>query len=141
MPDEANANMLSTPDYYERMKLENSVEQVRPKYNFPDDLGYYYLNLSEQEKQSLLNKTFEEKVAYLKEVKDRNIKELADKTTPTSSPKPSILEVQEPEKESNKSADDAESVSEKRSVTIQEPSESSSESNSSSSNGTKKITL
>jgi hypothetical protein len=125
----------SPPDYYERKELVNGVTQVQTNFNYPDDLGYYYLNLSEQEKQSLLNKPFEEKVAYLREVKERKLKELA-------SPSPSILEVEEhkPEEEKTNDVASATSVSgEKKSVTIQEPPADSSES--SSSNGTRKFIL
>jgi hypothetical protein len=96
------------------------------------------LNLSEQEQGNLLDKTFEEKVAYLREVKERKLKELADKATP------SILEVEQPkaeeEKESANNSSTTETVSsEKKSVTIQEPAAESSES--SSSNGTRKFIL
>jgi hypothetical protein len=115
--------------------MENGIIHVQPKYNYPDNLGYYYLNLSEEEKKSLLNKPFEEKVAYLKQVKARKEKELAEPT-----PASNILEVQEPEKEIKEtSTSPSESTSEKKTVTIQEPAESSSES--SSSNQTRKITL
>ena len=137
---EEDANSSSTPDYYERKELINGVTQVQTKYNYPDDLGYYYLNLSEQEKQTLLNKSFEEKVAYLKEVKDRKLKEL-------SAPSPTILEVEqakpEEEKKTNGDSDSSSSESssgEKKTITIQEPEESSS-SSSSESSGTRKFTL
>jgi hypothetical protein len=131
----------STPDYYEKKELENGVIQVQPKYNYPDDLGYYYLNLSPEEKQSLLNKPFEEKVAYLREVKERKLKELADKPTPDYEEKTkqsSILEVQEPEKEPTESS--ASVSGEKKSVTIQEPAAAES-SESTSSNETRKFIL
>jgi hypothetical protein len=108
-------------------------------FNYPDDLGYYYLNLSEQEKQSLLNKPFEEKVAYLREVKERKLKELA-------SPSSNILEVEEPKVEEEKESDNNSSTSnsgssEKKTVTIQEPAASTDSSESSSSNGTRKFIL
>jgi len=120
IPEESNN---STPNYYERKQGENGGIEVKPKYNYPDDLGYYYLNLSEEEKKSLLNKSFEEKVAYLKEIKNKKIKELADKTSVSS-----ILEVQEPPKEEEKEQGDASksdssssnSGSEKKVVRIQE---------------------
>jgi hypothetical protein len=131
---EEEARNSSTPGYYERKELEDGVVQVQPKYNFPDDLGYFYLNLSEQEKQSILNKSFEEKVAYLREVKERKLKELADKTTP------SILEVEKPTIEEEKTNGWGSESGEKKSVTIQEPSPESSES-SSSDNGTRKFIL
>ena len=128
-------------NYYDVEETEHGPRrtiQVKPKYNYPDDLGYYYLNLSEQEQGNLLDKTFEEKVAYLREVKEKKLKELADKTTP------SILEVEQPkaeeEKESANNSSTSESgSSEKKSVTIQEPAAESSES--SSSNGTRKFIL
>ena len=131
-------HISSTPDYYERKEPENGVIDVKPKYNYPDDLDYYYLNLSEEEKKSLLNKPFEEKVAYLRDVKAKKQQELADKTTPTSGS--SILEVQEQEKDKGETDTSAPgSDTEKKSVTIQEPAEPSSENTSS--NGTRKITL
>ena len=126
----------SPPDYYERKELVNGVTQVQTNFNYPDDLGYYYLNLSEQEKQSLLNKPFEEKVAYLREVKERKLKELA-------SPSSNILEVEEPKPEEEKESDNNPSTSdsgssEKKTVTIQEPAAST---DSSESNGTRKFIL
>ena len=129
-------------NYYDVEETEHGPRrtiQVKPKYNYPDDLGYYYLNLTEQEQGNLIDKSFDEKVAYLREVKDRKLKELADKTTP------SILEVEEPkaeeEKESANNSSSSESASgEKKSVTIQEPAAESSES-SSSGNGTRKFIL
>jgi hypothetical protein len=125
-------------NYYDVEETENGPRrtiQVKPKYNYPDDLGYYYLNLSEQEQGNLLDKTFEEKVAYLREVKEKKLKELADKTTP------SILEVEQPKAEEEKESSTSETSSgEKKSVTIQEPTAESSES-SSSDNGTRKFIL
>jgi len=124
-------------NYYDVEETENGPRrtiQVKPKYNYPDDLGYYYLNLSEQEQGNLIDKSFEEKVAYLRQVKDRKLKELADKTTP------SILEVEQPkaeeEKESGNNSSSTETASgEKKSVTIQEPADESS------GNGTRKFIL
>jgi hypothetical protein len=136
---------LSTPDYYKRT-VENGITHVRPKYDYPDDLGYYYINLTEEQKKGLLNKTFEEKVRYLEQIKQQKLKELAEKPTPLSeekdSPKSGILEVEQAkpeEKESNKT-ETSESNSGKKTVTIQEP-EKSTSSESSSSDGTRKITL
>jgi hypothetical protein len=92
------------------------------------------LNLSEQEQGNLLDKTFEEKVAYLREVKEKKLKELADKTTP------SILEVEQPKAEEERDTSTTEPASgEKKSVTIQEPAAEPSESGSS--NGTRKFIL
>ena len=124
-------------NYYDVEETENGARrtiQVKPKYNYPDDLGYYYLNLSEQEQGNLIDKSFEEKVAYLREVKERKLKELADKATP------SILEVEQPKAEEEKDTSTTESASgEKKSVTIQEPAPEPSESGSS--NGTRKFIL
>jgi len=140
------SNMSSTPSFFERKEIENGVTQVEPKYNYPDDLGYYYLNLSEEEKKSLLNKPFEEKVAYLREVKAKKQQELADKTTPDYEAieevkqNQNILEVQEPKKSINESnSSSLTSDSGKKTVTIQEPVEASPENNSP--NETRKITL
>jgi DNA-directed RNA polymerase beta subunit len=141
--DESNKTS-STPDYYKRT-VENGITHVRPKYDFPDDLGYYYLNLTEEQKKNLLNKPFEQKVQYLEEVKQQKLKELADKSTPVSEEKEplktGILDVEQAkpqETESNKS-ETSESNSGKKTVTIQEPEKSSSETTSS--DGTRKITL
>jgi hypothetical protein len=125
--------------------VENGITHVRPKYDFPDDLGYYYLNLTEEQKKNLLNKPFEQKVQYLEQVKQQKLKELDDKHTPVSEEKEplktGILDVEQAkpqESESNKS-ETSESNSGKKTVTIQEPEKSSSETTSS--DGTRKITL
>ena len=62
-------NETKTPDYYKKTVLEDGKIDVAPKYKFPDDLGYYYLNLPKEEKIALENKSFEEKVEYLNNVK------------------------------------------------------------------------
>jgi hypothetical protein len=143
--DSDSKKTSSTPDYYKRT-VENGVTHVRPKYDFPDDLGYYYINLSEEEKKSLLNKPFEEKVHYLEQIKKQKLKENEDKTTPSSGEKEifksGILDVEQAkpqESESSKSDFSSESNSAKKTVTIQEPEKSSSENTSS--DGTRKITL
>jgi hypothetical protein len=125
----------STPDYYERKENENGTIQVQPKYNYPDDLGYYYINLSEQEKQSLLNKPFEEKVAYLRDVKAKKEKELAEKTTPISN----ILEVEHAKPEEKVASEQPASESAPSEKKPEPAAESSSESTSS--DGTRKIIL
>ena len=125
----------STPDYYERKENENGTIQVQPKYNYPDDLGYYYINLSEQEKQSLLNKPFEEKVAYLRDVKAKKEKELAEKTTPISN----ILEVEQAKPEEKVASEQPASESAPGEKKPEPAAESSSESTSS--DGTRKIIL
>jgi hypothetical protein len=58
------------------------------KKNFPDDLGYYYLNLSSEEKNALLDKPFEEKVTYLRAKKEQFV---------SNEEKSNILEVEKPE--------------------------------------------
>jgi hypothetical protein len=42
---------------------------VQPKYNFPDDLNYYYMNLPKEEKIKIENYSNEAKIEYLKNVK------------------------------------------------------------------------
>ena len=79
----------STPSYFKETVLDDGTIQVRPKYDFPDDLGYYYLNLSSEEKNALLNKPFEEKVAYLRAKKENKIVPNVEKAN--------ILEVEKPE--------------------------------------------
>jgi len=69
MTESGIASSVETPDYYAETILEDGTKMVGPKYNFPDDLGYYYLNLPKEEKIALETKTFEEKVEYLNNVK------------------------------------------------------------------------
>jgi DNA-directed RNA polymerase II subunit RPB2 len=64
---------IETPDYYKQTMLEDGTVFVEPKYKFPDDLGYYYMNLSKPEKLDLESKTFEEKVEYLRNVKANKV--------------------------------------------------------------------
>jgi len=140
--DNSSGKNDSTPDYYERKRLEDGSILVKPKYDFPGDLGYYYLNLSPQEKQLLLNKPFEEKVAFLNEVKARKSQELENKTTPIedsqkSTETPTILEVQ-PNISENKSNNDEKTSESGTSKNEQSESKSS---DSSSSSQTRKITL
>jgi hypothetical protein len=123
-------------NYYDVEETEHGPRrtiQVKPKYNFPDDLGYYYINLSDQEQGNLIDKTFEEKVAYLRDVKEQKLKELADKTTPTSN----ILEVEEvksQEKAASEPSSSESAPSEKKPEPAPEP-------ESTSSDGTRKIIL
>jgi hypothetical protein len=122
----------TTPEYYKRTQLDNGTIQVQPKYEFPGDLGYYYMNLPKREKLELEGKTYEEKVKYLENVK-------SGKNNSTSS----ILEVQEetkkePESES-KSSESSSTESGEKKVIIQEESGTSSDNTSSS--GVKKITI
>jgi hypothetical protein len=42
---------------------------VQPKYNFPGDLNYYYMNLPKEEKLKIENYTNEEKIEYLNKIK------------------------------------------------------------------------
>ena len=66
----------STPEYYKETILEDGTKLVEPKYKFPDDLGYYYMNLSKEEKLVLENESFEEKVEYLKNIKANKSKNM-----------------------------------------------------------------
>jgi hypothetical protein len=130
-------------DYYKRRQLDNGIVQVEPKYNFPEDLGYYFMNLSDSEKIEVLNKPYDEQVNYLTERRVKVLQELADKPTPNYNNKTNysnILEVNPPEeKEEVVSSPENSGSSEKIIVTIPESTESSSEKKSS--NETRKIIL
>ena len=121
-----------TPDYYTRTNIDSGIVRVEPKYNFPGDLNYYYMNLSKEEKLDLEGKTFEEKVAYLEKVKQRHNQGIVDIQI-----NPNILDVQsEPVDVEPESSTDS---GEKK--IIESSSSSSSSSENSTSSGTKKITL
>jgi DNA-directed RNA polymerase II subunit RPB2 len=62
---------LDFPNYYERTEGENGALQVAPKYEFPDDLQYYFMNLSKEEKNKVLSMPREEQIEYLRATKTR----------------------------------------------------------------------
>jgi hypothetical protein len=53
------------PEYMKQTVLETGAIRVEPKYKFPGDLNYYYMNLPNDKKIELENKTYDEQVAYL----------------------------------------------------------------------------
>ena len=57
------------PEYYERAVLEDGTIQMRPKYEYPGDLGYYFLNLPKKDRIELLAKPREEQIEYLEQVR------------------------------------------------------------------------
>jgi hypothetical protein len=59
----------STPNFYETSVASDGKTAVQPKYNFPDDLNYYYMNLPKEEKIKIENYSNEAKIEYLKNVK------------------------------------------------------------------------
>jgi hypothetical protein len=59
----------STPNFYETSVASDGKIAVQPKYNFPDDLNYYYMNLPKEEKIKIENYSNEAKIEYLKNVK------------------------------------------------------------------------
>jgi hypothetical protein len=59
----------STPNFYETSVASDGKIAVQPKYNFPDDLNYYYLNLPKEEKIKIENYSNDAKIEYLKNVK------------------------------------------------------------------------
>jgi hypothetical protein len=59
----------STPNFYETTVANDGKTAVQPKYNFPDDLNYYYLNLPKEEKIKIENYSNDAKIEYLKNVK------------------------------------------------------------------------
>jgi len=121
-----------TPDYYTRTNIDSGIVRVEPKYNFPDDLNYYYLNLSKEEKIDLERKSFEEKVAYLEKVKQQQNQGTVDIQI-----NPNILDVQS---ESNDVKPESPTDSGEKKI-IESSSASSSSSDISTSSGTRKITL
>jgi len=58
-----------TPEFYETTVANDGKIAVRPKYNFPDDLNYYYMNLRKEEKLQIENYSNDEKIEYLKRIK------------------------------------------------------------------------
>jgi len=121
-----------TPDYYTRTNIDSGIVRVEPKYNFPGDLSYYYMNLSKEEKIDLERKSFEEKVAYLEKVKQQQNQGTVDIQI-----NPNILDVQsEPNDVKPESPTDS---GEKKIIESSSPSSSSSDISTSS--GTRKITL
>ena len=58
-------NTPPLPEYTKQTMLDNGAIRVEPKYKFPGDLNYYYMNLPNEKKIELENKTYDEKVAYL----------------------------------------------------------------------------
>ena len=68
---------------------------VQPKYNFPGDLNYYYMNLPKEEKLKIENYTNEAKIEYLNKIK-------ANKRGGSTQ---TILDVTSPEPAGSKSVD------------------------------------
>ena len=96
----------TTPEEFIKTELPNGVINYKPKYEFPEDLGYYFMNLSKQEKIELLKKPYEEQISYLKVVRTR--KEIEHGWKPYKAPatniqnnKPSILQTVETETNDN----------------------------------------
>jgi hypothetical protein len=58
-----------TPEFYKTIVANDGKIDVRPKYNFPDDLNYYYMNLRKEEKLQIENYSNDEKIEYLKRIK------------------------------------------------------------------------
>ena len=58
-----------SPNFYETTIASDGKTAVQPKYNFPGDLNYYYLNLPKEEKIKIENYTNEEKIEYLNKIK------------------------------------------------------------------------
>jgi len=113
----------SDSSYYERIPMENGTIQVKPKYEFPDNLGYIYINLSDEEKREISKIPYEEKVKFLQEIKNKEFK---------NSSVLDVVEEKVDKEDENKDSDDIKN--------IQQPSEEkASEDNSSS--GTRKIIL
>jgi DNA-directed RNA polymerase II subunit RPB2 len=122
-PPQSDTNNISTPSYYEKIKLDNGVTQLQPKYNFPDKLNYYYMNLSKEEKIELEKKPYDEIVKYLRDVENK-------KNSASN-----ILNVEEPpeEKKDDTSTNDEPLSSETKELDVTVENNSS--------NATKKITL
>ena len=68
-PEELEKASLESPEYYERIKQADGTINVKPKYDFPGDLGYYFINLSKADKIEMLKKPRDEQIEYLREVK------------------------------------------------------------------------
>jgi hypothetical protein len=111
----------TTPDYYKRTQLENGIVQVEPKYNFPEDLGYYFMNLSNSQKTEVLNKPYEEQINYLKEIRKKKENEYGWEQKFDSN-KGSILEVENVEEKTEPAKESQTSSSEEKKVIIQEES-------------------
>ena len=122
-PPQSDTNNISTPSYYDKIELDNGVTQVQPKYNFPDKLNYYYMNLSKEEKIELEKKPYDEIVKYLRDVENK-------KNSASN-----ILNVEEPpeEKKDDTSTNDEPLSSETKELDVTVENNSS--------NATKKITL
>jgi hypothetical protein len=58
-----------SPNFYETTIASDGKTAVQPKYNFPGDLNYYYLNLPKEEKIKIENYTNDEKIEYLNKIK------------------------------------------------------------------------
>jgi hypothetical protein len=56
------------PEYMKQTILDNGVIRVEPKYKFPGDLNYYYMNLPNDKKIELENKTYDEQIKYLENI-------------------------------------------------------------------------
>jgi hypothetical protein len=56
------------PEYMKQTALDTGAIHVEPKYKFPGNLNYYYMNLPNDKKIELENKTYDEKVAYLENI-------------------------------------------------------------------------
>ena len=85
-PEELEKASLETPDYYERIQNADGTIQVKPKYDFPGDLGYYFMNLPKADKIEMLKKSRDEQLEYLREVK-RNKEEPPPKEIGGNEPK------------------------------------------------------
>jgi DNA-directed RNA polymerase II subunit RPB2 len=70
-PSSATPQPPSTPspNFYETTVASDGKTAVQPKYNFPGDLNYYYLNLPKEEKIKIENYTNEAKIEYLNKIK------------------------------------------------------------------------
>jgi hypothetical protein len=133
----------TTPDYYKKTVLDNGEIRVEPKYNFPGNLGYYYINLSKREKIELEDKTFEEKVAYLEGIeREKNVNVSSNSDNTEFIINPNILDVEKPkevEQEQEEQKGDDIISSETKKISISEDTSASSNSNNSS--DSKKITF
>lgn len=56
------------PEYTKQTVLETGAILVEPKYKFPGDLNYYYMNLPNDKKIELENKTYDEQIKYLEKI-------------------------------------------------------------------------